>query len=95
MMKSRVAQSMKRLYPNPWEKLTLKLKISDIVPAVISRVSGCGVFAQLEKCGIEGLILHIVLDTLELAVNNKDIFQVNHWLKWSFSNSIRINAVLD
>jgi ribosomal protein S1 len=81
MEKSRVAQSMKRLYPNPWEEVVLKLKLGDVVPAVITRVSRFGVFALLEEYGIEGLIHHTVLDTEEPLDNNKEIFQVNQLVK--------------
>ncbi len=60
--KSRVALSIKRLYPNPWEEISLKLKPGDVVPAAITRISRIGVFARLEEFGIEGLIHHTTLE---------------------------------
>lgn len=79
--KSRVALSMKRLYPNPWEEISLKLKPGDVVPAAITRISRFGVFARLEEFGIEGLIHHTTLDALDLPGNYETIFQVDQPVK--------------
>jgi small subunit ribosomal protein S1 len=51
----RVALSLKRLQPNPWEKVHEKYRAGQIVSAEITSVVPFGVFARLEE-GIEGLI---------------------------------------
>jgi small subunit ribosomal protein S1 len=81
MDKSRVALSIKRLYPNPWEEISLKLKPGDVVPAAITRISRFGVFARLEEFGIEGLIHHTTLDAMDLTGEYKVLFQVDQPVK--------------
>jgi len=51
----RVALSLKRLLPNPWEKADTDFAVGQIVPAVVTSVVSYGAFARLEV-GIEGLI---------------------------------------
>jgi len=51
----RVALSLKRLLPNPWEKANSDFAIGQIVPAVITSIVSYGAFARLEV-GVEGLI---------------------------------------
>jgi small subunit ribosomal protein S1 len=51
----RVALSLKRLYPNPWENLEKRYTPGDEVQATITGVARFGAFARLEE-GIEGLI---------------------------------------
>ena len=51
----RVALSLKRLSPNPWNKIGSELAVGDVVPAVITSVLSYGAFARLEL-GVEGLI---------------------------------------
>ncbi len=51
----RVALSLKRLLPNPWEKADIDFAIGQIVPAVVTSVVSYGAFARLEA-GVEGLI---------------------------------------
>ena len=51
----RVALSLKRLLPNPWEKADTDFSVGQIVPAVITSVVSYGAFARLEA-GVEGLI---------------------------------------
>lgn len=51
----RIALSLKRLAPNPWETATEHFAINSIVPAVITTLVPYGVFAKLEE-GLEGLI---------------------------------------
>ncbi len=53
--KGRIALSLKRLDPNPWEVLAQKLTPGDFVPATISSIVKYGAFARLEE-GVEGLI---------------------------------------
>jgi len=51
----RVALSLKRLLPNPWEKADTDFSVGQTVPAVITSVVSYGAFARLEV-GVEGLI---------------------------------------
>jgi small subunit ribosomal protein S1 len=51
----RVALSLKRLLPNPWEKADTDFAVGQIVPAVVTSIVSYGAFARLEF-GIEGLI---------------------------------------
>jgi small subunit ribosomal protein S1 len=69
----RIALSLKRLFPNPWEAAEERYKVDAIVPAVISTLTPFGAFARLEE-GLEGLI-----HNSEIPVPNdkvvKDILQ--------------------
>jgi small subunit ribosomal protein S1 len=51
----RVALSLKRLYPNPWETAEARFPINQVFPAVITTLVPFGAFARLEE-GLEGLI---------------------------------------
>mgnify|MGYP005836188151 CR=1 FL=1 len=51
----RVALSLKRLRPDPWESVHLRYQVGEIVEGVISNVVDFGAFARLEE-GLEGLI---------------------------------------
>jgi small subunit ribosomal protein S1 len=51
----RVALSLKRLFPNPWDQAETAFPPGAIVPAVITSVVSFGAFARLEA-GVEGLI---------------------------------------
>jgi len=51
----RVALSLKRLLPNPWEKADTDFAVGQIVSATVTSVVSYGAFARLEA-GIEGLI---------------------------------------
>ena len=53
--RNRVALSLKRLSPNPWENAEAEFAIDTIQSAVVSSVLSYGAFARL-KPGIEGLI---------------------------------------
>ena len=53
--RSRVALSLKRLIPNPWEHAGEAFAVGNIVPAVITSVLSYGAFARLDA-GVEGLI---------------------------------------
>lgn len=52
---SRIALSLKRLNPNPWETLANRYQPGDIVSARITSLTRFGAFARLEE-GVEGLI---------------------------------------
>jgi small subunit ribosomal protein S1 len=51
----RIALSLKRLMPNPWETAQESYPINGIVPAVVTVLVPYGAFARLEE-GLEGLI---------------------------------------
>ncbi len=53
--RSRVALSMKRLYPNPWETAEERYHPGQITEAVITSLVTFGAFARLEE-GLDGLI---------------------------------------
>lgn len=66
---SRIALSLKRLTPNPWENLVNNYRPGDIVSAELTSVMRFGVFARLAE-GVEGLI-HI--SSLPIDQRQKDI----------------------
>ncbi len=66
---ARIALSIKRLTPNPWDRLVRIYKPGDIVPAEITSVMRFGVFARLDE-GVEGLI-HI--SSLPDHMRSKDL----------------------
>ena len=51
----RIALSLKRLMPNPWETAQANYPINSVVPAVVTALVPYGAFARLEE-GLEGLI---------------------------------------
>jgi small subunit ribosomal protein S1 len=51
----RIALSLKRLLPNPWEFAQERYQVNMIVPAVVTALAPFGAFARLEE-GLEGLI---------------------------------------
>lgn len=51
----RVALSLKRIQPNPWERAEIDFSVGKILPATITNVVSFGAFARLEA-GVEGLI---------------------------------------
>ncbi len=62
---SRIALSLKRMAPNPWETLNIRYNPGDVVPATITSTTRFGAFARLEE-GVEGLI-H--LSSIQLPTN--------------------------
>jgi small subunit ribosomal protein S1 len=66
---SRIALSMKKLYPNPWETIAHRYNPGDVVPAKITSLTRFGAFARLEE-GVEGLI-HI--SSIKLPPNCRSI----------------------
>ncbi len=69
---SRIALSLKRLAPNPWEDLASRYRPGDIVSAELTTVMRFGVFAKLME-GVEGLI-HI--SSLPIDQRQKDISNI-------------------
>lgn len=65
----RVALSLKRLMPNPWDVLISSYKPGDVVPATITSIMRFGAFAKLDE-GVEGLI-HI--STIHMPGKVKDL----------------------
>ncbi len=67
---ARVALSLKRLIPNPWETLQHKVKPGDIIRATITTIIRYGAFARLPE-GVEGLIhsssIHLPPGTNEIS----------------------------
>jgi small subunit ribosomal protein S1 len=68
----RVALSVKRLAPNPWETVDQRYAVNDIVPAIITTVVSFGAFARLED-GLEGLV-HVTEINLPAGKMVKDIY---------------------
>ena len=67
---ARIALSLKRLYPNPWETLANRYKPGDVVPGEVTSLTQFGAFAKLED-GVEGLI-HISSIKLPQGRNSLD-----------------------
>lgn len=65
----RVALSLKRLMPNPWDVLLENYQPGDVVHANITAIMRFGAFAKLDE-GVEGLI-HI--STIHIPGNRKDL----------------------
>lgn len=51
----RIALSVKRLKPNPWQTIHENYAVNDMVPATITSVASFGVFARIAD-GLEGLV---------------------------------------
>src|SRR5512140_1768514 len=51
----RVALSLKRMVPNPWEHALIDFPVNAILPAVVTSVLSYGAFARIDA-GVEGLI---------------------------------------
>lgn len=77
----RVALSLKRLCPNPWEVVQQRYQPGDVVEATVTSIMRYGAFARLRE-GVEGLI-HISTITLpagsssvEAYLDKGDVVQV-------------------
>jgi len=70
----RVALSLKRLQPNPWEKVATDFSVGQILPATITSILSYGAFARLDL-GVEGLI-HASEMLLDEGQNVKDVLHV-------------------
>jgi small subunit ribosomal protein S1 len=62
--RSRIALSLKRLIPNPWETAEERYKPGQVVSAVITSIVPFGAFARLEE-GLDGLIHSSEIDEVE------------------------------
>jgi small subunit ribosomal protein S1 len=65
----RVALSLKRLCPNPWDTLAQTYQPGDVVEATVTSIMRYGAFARLNE-GVEGLI-HI--STVQLPDGYQDL----------------------
>jgi small subunit ribosomal protein S1 len=74
----RIALSLKRLKPNPWESVTGCYAVNDIVPATITSVASFGIFARLEE-GLEGLVHISEMEPAGLSI--KDSFAEGQQIK--------------
>lgn len=54
--KKRIALSVKRLQPEPWQQVLEHYKVDQFVEVTITKLATFGAFARLEAEGIEGLI---------------------------------------
>ncbi|MEN6408665.1 MAG: S1 RNA-binding domain-containing protein [Anaerolineaceae bacterium] len=66
---ARVALSIKRLLPNPWDTIGERYMIGDVVSAQITGITRFGAFARLEE-GVEGLI-HV--SSMNLPTGQTDV----------------------
>ncbi|MEN4011160.1 MAG: S1 RNA-binding domain-containing protein [Chloroflexota bacterium] len=80
---SRIALSLKRLLPNPWETLAVRYKSGDIVRGWITSLTRFGAFARLDE-GVEGLI-HI--SSMQLPSGCKNL---NQYLQIGQEVNVRI-----
>ncbi|MBN1371597.1 MAG: 30S ribosomal protein S1 [Anaerolineaceae bacterium] len=79
----RVALSLKRLCPNPWEVLVQTYQPGDVVQARITSILRYGVFARLKE-GVEGLI-HI--STIQMP---EEEHEVTNYLKVEQTVQVKI-----
>jgi small subunit ribosomal protein S1 len=78
---SRIALSIKRLAPNPWEKLINDYHAGDTLTANITTITRFGMFARLPE-GIEGLI----------HISSIPDFHSSHELGRTFSNGQEVKV---
>lgn len=79
----RVALSLKRLCPNPWDTIQEAYQPGDVVPATITKIVRFGAFARLAE-GVEGLI-HVTA----IMVSDGEDFQLDN-LKVGMPVQVRI-----
>jgi small subunit ribosomal protein S1 len=72
---SRIALSMKRLTSNPWDVLTRRYAIGDVVEAEITSIMKFGMFARLNE-GVEGLVHISCISTGNERPNLQKLFFV-------------------
>ena len=75
----KISLSMKRLRPNPWEKLSELYHVGDVVEAAVVKISQFGVFLGLDG-GINGLI-HLSEISHSVVKNIEDFVQVGQMVK--------------
>lgn len=72
--RSRIALSIKRLYPNPWESAQSRYYPGQVTTATITSVVPFGAFARLEE-GLDGLIHISEIHQVEEGLDLTDFFQ--------------------
>jgi small subunit ribosomal protein S1 len=72
--KKRIALSLKRMQPEPWEMVTSTYQVGQLVSATITKLTTFGAFARLQD-GIEGLI-HISELSNERIAHPKNVVNV-------------------
>ena len=80
----KISLSIKRLKENPWDVLSKKCKLSDIVEAPISRISQFGAFMDLDG-GIQGLI-HLSEISHGVVKDIRDFVKVGEMVKAKIIN---------
>lgn len=70
----RIALSLKRLYPNPWETAEERYQAGQIVNAIVTSVVPFGAFARLEE-GLDGLIHKSELGTADDNLGPTDLLE--------------------
>jgi small subunit ribosomal protein S1 len=75
----RVALSLKRLMPNPWERAAFEFSHGSVVTGTITSILSFGAFASL-PAGVEGLI-HATEMPLEAGQSPRDILSVGQSVK--------------
>ena len=84
--RSRVALSLKRLKPNPWETIETRYHVGQITDAVITNVVSFGAFARLEP-GLDGLI-----HASEMGKNGSQSIRLNEYL--NEGQRVRVSILL-
>lgn len=69
----RVALSLKRMTPNPWERALIDFPVNTVLPAIVTTVLSYGAFARLDA-GVEGLI-HASEMPLEVDQSPRDFLK--------------------
>ena len=72
----RIALSLKRLTPGPWDEISNNMPVGSKVKAVVTRIVEFGVFARIQDMGVEGLI-HISELSDSDDINPADIVSVD------------------
>jgi small subunit ribosomal protein S1 len=77
---TRIALSLKRLIPNPWESLSENFQPGDVLHAKITCLTKFGAFACLKDIGVEGLI-HISSMGLDEGKTMEELVQTGDEIK--------------
>jgi small subunit ribosomal protein S1 len=78
--RSRVALSLKRLYPNPWDTAEVRYRPGQVTEAVVTSLVPFGAFARLEE-GLDGLIHISEMAQHGEKVNPRDFLQEGQHVK--------------
>ena len=67
----KIALSLRRLQPEPWETINERYKVGDIVEATVTKLTNFGAFARVEG-SVEGLI-HISELTSRMITHPREV----------------------